>query len=713
MRWRKDNRQQPDDSPDLPAEEWLSQFRPVRPDALTSADRDAVAQPAGQAAPARGWRDRPNVPAQTVDDPRDPRDERPDRGRGGSDGRQGRNDDSWARADARRAGGSLERAARGPDSVTDAPQSARPGTSSSRETVRRAAPGWETGSSQFAPGWETDAGQHSPRWETNSRQQATGSAQRPDPNGRDNGHRTAGPLDDTPSQRPAGDVNRPAAESYRPAAERYRSAADRDRPVADGQRTLSDGWRSRAMDRQGQHESGDRNSQAAGPDPRRSAHGDRRVSDSYLAGPDSPYQSRDARGYSDELASDVDPRRPARDGRPGGRDPVRDLHRPADGNGGSAGGRDSWRPGYGNGGGSASSRDSSRSDYGSGGGSAGGRDPWRASHGGGEEREGNRHGRPSPETGAAEFRQSARAPAGAGEFRRSVPTKAPGRDEFRPERPGFELGGDQYLRDRQDSAPERGAQRPEPGRSPADRGGFRTDWEVLRAVRDGLRADVDAVRSADAGTQRRDGIRPDPSLRDAGYGRPETVSGSRAPDRESSPRQSEVPQDRAYETSGPAPNGRVGGESTGARSVPVPSVSHTLDAPGSLDDDTLTRPLPVILPGATALPRPGPIEAPRGPFEPARPSLPQPRPASITGSVEPPAETFAASAPVPTAPPLRPIPEAAAAKLDQIKDLYLTAEAIGEDALDKHFDQVSQRQRELIREFFQRSGPGTDGRPPT
>jgi hypothetical protein len=51
------------------------------------------------------------------------------------------------------------------------------------------------------------------------------------------------------------------------------------------------------------------------------------------------------------------------------------------------------------------------------------------------------------------------------------------------------------------------------------------------------------------------------------------------------------------------------------------------------------------------------------------------------------------------------MPEAAAAKLDQIKDLYLTAEAIGEDALDKHFDQVSQRQRELIREFFERSGP--------
>ncbi len=39
-------------------------------------------------------------------------------------------------------------------------------------------------------------------------------------------------------------------------------------------------------------------------------------------------------------------------------------------------------------------------------------------------------------------------------------------------------------------------------------------------------------------------------------------------------------------------------------------------------------------------------------------------------------------------------------KLDQIKDLYLTAEAIGEDALNKHFEQVSDRQRQLIKEYF-------------
>jgi hypothetical protein len=43
---------------------------------------------------------------------------------------------------------------------------------------------------------------------------------------------------------------------------------------------------------------------------------------------------------------------------------------------------------------------------------------------------------------------------------------------------------------------------------------------------------------------------------------------------------------------------------------------------------------------------------------------------------------------------------AAQAKLDQIKDLYVTAEAIGEDALARHFEQLSQMQRSLIREYF-------------
>jgi hypothetical protein len=44
-----------------------------------------------------------------------------------------------------------------------------------------------------------------------------------------------------------------------------------------------------------------------------------------------------------------------------------------------------------------------------------------------------------------------------------------------------------------------------------------------------------------------------------------------------------------------------------------------------------------------------------------------------------------------------------ARKLEQIKDLYLTAEAIGEANVDKHFDQLLAQQRELIGEYFKHS----------
>jgi hypothetical protein len=44
-----------------------------------------------------------------------------------------------------------------------------------------------------------------------------------------------------------------------------------------------------------------------------------------------------------------------------------------------------------------------------------------------------------------------------------------------------------------------------------------------------------------------------------------------------------------------------------------------------------------------------------------------------------------------------------ARKLEQIKDFYLTAEAIGEENLDKHFDQLLAHQRELISEYFRQS----------
>jgi hypothetical protein len=47
-----------------------------------------------------------------------------------------------------------------------------------------------------------------------------------------------------------------------------------------------------------------------------------------------------------------------------------------------------------------------------------------------------------------------------------------------------------------------------------------------------------------------------------------------------------------------------------------------------------------------------------------------------------------------------------AQKLEQIKDFYLTAEAIGEKNVDKHFDQLLAQQRELISEYFKHSKQG-------
>ena len=52
-----------------------------------------------------------------------------------------------------------------------------------------------------------------------------------------------------------------------------------------------------------------------------------------------------------------------------------------------------------------------------------------------------------------------------------------------------------------------------------------------------------------------------------------------------------------------------------------------------------------------------------------------------------------------------------ARKLEQLKDLYLTAEAIGEQNVDKHFDQILAQQRELIAEYFKRSAAARPGGP--
>jgi hypothetical protein len=110
-------------------------------------------------------------------------------------------------------------------------------------------------------------------------------------------------------------------------------------------------------------------------------------------------------------------------------------------------------------------------------------------------------------------------------------------------------------------------------------------------------------------------------------------------------------------------------------------------------------------PAAAVTTEPEPAEPVRGPFEPLR------HDGDGAGSVLS-AEPGAAAPP-----PLDPVDADAdadepagqrARKLDQIKDFYLTAEAIGEENVDKHFDQLLAQQRELISEYFKQSGARKD-----
>jgi hypothetical protein len=83
------------------------------------------------------------------------------------------------------------------------------------------------------------------------------------------------------------------------------------------------------------------------------------------------------------------------------------------------------------------------------------------------------------------------------------------------------------------------------------------------------------------------------------------------------------------------------------------------------------------------------------------PDMPKPGPAAPAATAAVPAERIRAPfEPFERRPEPEPELEPEDPKLDQIKDLYLTAEAIGEDALNRHFQQVSDRQRQLIKEYF-------------
>ena len=98
-------------------------------------------------------------------------------------------------------------------------------------------------------------------------------------------------------------------------------------------------------------------------------------------------------------------------------------------------------------------------------------------------------------------------------------------------------------------------------------------------------------------------------------------------------------------------------------------------------------------------------EQARGPFEPL---LPSGTPTGALGQ-QPSAEPDQGS-PGGAGNDRQEAPEQARArKLEQLRDLYLTAEAIGEQNVDKHFDQLLAQQRELISDYFGQSAAAEPG----
>jgi hypothetical protein len=124
-------------------------------------------------------------------------------------------------------------------------------------------------------------------------------------------------------------------------------------------------------------------------------------------------------------------------------------------------------------------------------------------------------------------------------------------------------------------------------------------------------------------------------------------------------------------------------------------VSYWYDLPGtSAGGDTTARVL----------------QETRGPFEPlvssADPPGTTPRISAGLDDAEPAAPEAAYSQEAPPAAADDGFQDTAhdhARKLEQIRDLYLTAEAIGEANVDKHFDHLQAQQRELISEYFKQS----------
>jgi len=100
-------------------------------------------------------------------------------------------------------------------------------------------------------------------------------------------------------------------------------------------------------------------------------------------------------------------------------------------------------------------------------------------------------------------------------------------------------------------------------------------------------------------------------------------------------------------------------------------------------------------------------EEARGPFEPLQSSS-----AMSSGTPGPPGQQDNDQAQPARHEHLEAPEQTRARKLEQLKDLYLTAEAIGEQNVDKHFDQLLAQQRELISDYFRQSTAAKPGASP-
>jgi hypothetical protein len=159
-----------------------------------------------------------------------------------------------------------------------------------------------------------------------------------------------------------------------------------------------------------------------------------------------------------------------------------------------------------------------------------------------------------------------------------------------------------------------------------------------------------------------------------------------------------------YLAAGPAPGHAAAPRFAGEAGKAYPEAPSS-DAPefGRAREGDATAPIPVTRGPSQPVPEPRerePVAAP----EPFSVWEPAPKPSQERRRDSPSNEGYR---PAHAEPPSAHTQE----KIEQIKDLYLTAEAIGEDALGRHFDQLRERQRSLIREFFEKAGLESKGTP--